>query len=77
MSISEYITKARVEEAKQLLRISTMSITEIAEKLSYWDATYFSKVFRKATGVTPSEYKARQTGIDQYAGPVEEPALTH
>jgi AraC family transcriptional regulator, transcriptional activator of pobA len=44
-------------EAKRYLRYSDQSVKEIAYSLGYEDPSYFSKVFKKLTGVTPNEYK--------------------
>lgn len=57
MSLKEYITSLRVEEAKGLLRASGMSVGEIALHLGYQDAKYFSRIFRNATGCSPRGYR--------------------
>lgn len=53
----EYLTKIRVEEAKWLLRSTDLSIVEIGIRIGYSDPGYFSKVFKKATGMTPNAYR--------------------
>lgn len=62
VAFSEYVNIARIEEAKRWLRISTISISQIGKKLSFWDSTHFTKVFRKWTGLTPSEYRKQEMG---------------
>jgi len=57
INVSEYLLRARIQESKRLLRQSDMTVTEIAEKLNYWDSTHFAKMFRKTTGKSPSEYR--------------------
>lgn len=57
--IAELIS-LRIENAKRLLIFSRMTVSEIADVVGFSSVYYFSKYFRKATGVTPSEYK-RQT----------------
>ncbi len=57
MTLSDYITRVRVEEAKRLLRISQFNITEISDQLNFYDSTYFAKVFKKETGMTPTEFR--------------------
>lgn len=57
MTIMDYVTKVRVEEAKKLLRNPRFQIEEIAEKLGYNDASYFSKVFRRNEGMSPSQFR--------------------
>lgn len=55
-TINEYITNLRINESKSLIRTSTMTLTEIADFIGYQNHSYFSKIFRKKTGVLPSEY---------------------
>ncbi len=57
MTLSDYITQVRVEEAKRLLRISDFSITEISDHLNFYDSAYFAKVFKKETGITPTKFR--------------------
>ncbi|WNQ12739.1 response regulator [Paenibacillus aurantius] len=57
VSINDYITSYRIEKAKALLRERGLKLYEIARMVGYQDANYFSKVFRKLTGVNPSEYR--------------------
>ncbi len=59
MTVSAFITGCRIEKAKTLLRGSTMNITEIAEEAGYHDIKYFSRVFTKTTGQTPSAFRNR------------------
>ncbi|RXZ82188.1 response regulator [Paenibacillaceae bacterium] len=56
----EYVTRKRMEKACELLRSSEQKVNEIAELVGYENQRYFSQVFKKFTGVTPSEYKAEQ-----------------
>ncbi|MBD0378608.1 response regulator transcription factor [Paenibacillus sedimenti] len=57
-NFSEYLTKVRMEHAKQLLAGSGLTAYEIAERVGYQDQRYFSKVFRKSTGLLPKQYRA-------------------
>lgn len=61
ISISEYITSLRVEEAKKLLRSTTMPISQIAQQVGYQDPKYFSRIFRKETGFYPRAYRQADT----------------
>ena len=56
-SFSEYLTSCRMYHAEILLSESERPIHEIASAVGYRDALYFSKVFRKHTGSSPSEYR--------------------
>ncbi len=51
-----YLTKLRVERAKQLLRDEGMSVRECAESVGFDDANYFCRVFKKETGIPPKRY---------------------
>lgn len=57
-----YITDQRVEVAKQLLCEGSMPINEIAHYVGISDWNYFSRVFKRRTGLTPSAYRANHTG---------------
>lgn len=57
MSITDYLNKVRVNKSKVLLKNAELMIYEIAEKVGFNDAQYFSTVFKKFVGVTPKEYK--------------------
>lgn len=52
-----HVIRIRIEEAKRLLRMTTMPISDVANAVGYDDAMQFSKIFRKHTGVSPSEYR--------------------
>lgn len=56
----EYLTKQRMELAKSLLMMSDKSITQIGSLVGYMERRYFTKVFQKYTGTTPSEYRERK-----------------
>lgn len=57
-TITEYITKVRMEKAKKMLKLTDLKIMEIAEKVGYEDPHYFSKVFKKYTGIHPQKYRS-------------------
>ncbi len=61
LSPIDYLTNYRVEEACNLLKTSNLSIAEIAISVGFFDQFYFSRVFKKATGVPPSKYLATLT----------------
>lgn len=56
MSVSDYIQKVRIEEAKELLR-QGKSCGEVACILNYTSQSYFIRQFKKQTGITPKLYR--------------------
>ena len=56
-SIIDYFTKLKVNEAKKLIRETKYNFFEISEMLMFSNSHYFSTVFKKHTGMTPSQYK--------------------
>jgi len=56
-TLTEYLTYKRIDEAKRLLRHTDKRLNEIAAEVGYKDPRYFSFVFRKVTGCTPSDYR--------------------
>ncbi len=62
LSYQEYLNNCRITEAKDLLRTSPQSVSEIAVSLGFADATGFGRIFKKLTGQTPSAYRASPEG---------------
>lgn len=54
---NEFLNEFRIEKAKRLLRDSTLRVFEIAEKVGYREYKYFVQVFKKVTGVTPTDFR--------------------
>jgi two-component system response regulator YesN len=63
MTFVNYLNHIRMEAAKELLRSTDMKALEIAEKVGYSDANYFSFSFRKNVGVSPKEYRNSSKGV--------------
>jgi two-component system response regulator YesN len=53
---SEYITEQKIAKAKRMLTEDNLKVYEVADALGFESAFYFSKVFKKVTGISPSEY---------------------
>lgn len=53
----EYLTNLRMNKAKEYLRCTSMRSSEIAGEIGYKDAHYFSYLFKKTQGMTPSDYR--------------------
>ncbi len=60
MTISDYITKYRMEKAKELIQKENTKLSYIAFEVGYNDTSYFSKCFKKYFGYLPSDVKNRQ-----------------
>ncbi|GAA4843089.1 AraC family transcriptional regulator [Paenibacillus vulneris] len=56
-SLKEYIQQVKVEEAKSLLKLNELSLSEICFRLNFNDQSYFTKVFKKFTGKTPKQFQ--------------------
>lgn len=57
MTPLQYLKKIRLKEARELLKSSNLSISEIAYRVGYLDVSYFTKLFREFTSKTPKEYR--------------------
>jgi YesN/AraC family two-component response regulator len=57
LTFSEYITRGRIQHAKELLISTNLSITDISEEVGYKTAKYFIKIFKELEGMTPSSYR--------------------
>ena len=57
-TISAYCGELRIQRAQELLATTPMKLRQIAEKLGYYDQYHFCKAFKKATGLSPSAYRA-------------------
>jgi len=56
-SFTEYVNACRMEEAKRLLRETTLRVFEIANRVGYKEYKYFVSVFKEHTGLRPSDYR--------------------
>lgn len=54
----EYITDYRIAKAKELLEFSNLQVQEVALQVGYNDVAYFSRIFRRETGATPSAFRS-------------------
>ncbi len=57
ITVSDYLTQYRMQQAKELISRSNVRLTDIAEKVGYNDPGYFSKSFKKFYGYSPSEFE--------------------
>ncbi len=56
LGIIEYFSKMKIDAAKHMMRSNRLNFTQISEKLGYSSIHYFSRQFKKISGMTPSEY---------------------
>jgi len=56
-SLIEYLQNLRVEEAKQLLESTDLPMEDISEQTGYSDTSFFRRLFKRLTGLTPSKYR--------------------
>lgn len=60
-NFTSYLTGFRVNEAKKLLRDRSISVKDVSMQVGYYDSNYFAKVFKRITGMIPSEYRDSET----------------
>lgn len=63
-SPKEYLIQLRINRAKQLLEISRGNMKNIAWQVGYTDEFYFSRIFKKVVGISPSEYVKKRTQFE-------------
>nr|WP_255407448.1 response regulator [Sporosarcina sp. P13] len=59
-SINEYITSERIEKSKELLSQTQYTITEISRLCGFSDLNYFTRIFKRRVGSTPSHYRKNE-----------------
>lgn len=69
-SPARYLKTYRLREAKKLLETTFLSVKEIVSKVGLGDQSHFAKDFKKAYGLTPTEYRASVTN-GKYFGPLQ------
>ena len=57
VNFSAYLNEFRIAKAKELLQNTRLNVREISLACGYSDANYFARVFKRITGVTPTEYR--------------------
>lgn len=58
-TLTEYITRMRIEKAKELLRLPDYFVYQVSEATGFNDPAYFSTLFKKYVGISPKEYKQK------------------
>lgn len=57
MTLIEYIQNLRIEEAKALLEEASLPVDDISDAVGYEDTSFFRRLFKRLTGLTPSQYR--------------------
>ena len=65
MSPMEYLIDIRIKESKILLRTTNYSISQVSDIVGFTTPTYFSKQFRKSTGISPTDYREQFQGVQK------------
>ena len=60
----DYLNQYRIDAAKKLLKDVKYNVIEVSEEAGFKNTRYFSKIFKKHVGITPSEYRKRHLGKD-------------
>lgn len=59
IGMAKYLNNIRIRKAQELLRATDLQIQEIADRVGYFDAKYFSRQFKLATGMTPAQFRQK------------------
>ncbi|MFS0726940.1 response regulator [Paenibacillus sp. 1P07SE] len=62
LTFLEYLTRCRIDKARYILEHTEVKVYQLAPLVGYQDPRYFTQVFKKITGMTPSEYRTQATG---------------
>lgn len=57
MNFSDYLKKIRIDNAKNMLLDTEQTVEDISYAVGYSDIKYFSRLFKKLTGLTPTEFR--------------------
>lgn len=69
----DYVQRLRIEEAKELLETTAAPVDAIGRAVGYEDTSFFRRLFKRQTGVTPARYRQRFAGIGKAPARAEAP----
>lgn len=61
VSFVDYLASIRIRKAKEIIENTNLNISDVAYKVGYIDANYFTRVFKRIEGITPSQYKKEKS----------------
>ncbi|HBF36880.1 MAG TPA: hypothetical protein DDW50_06125 [Firmicutes bacterium] len=64
MNFIDYVAEVRINEAKELLKSPDINIKDIGDMVGYSDPNYFTRVFKKIAGITPTEFRSKKIAIE-------------
>ena len=64
LALIDYVQNLRIEEAKRLLESPDLAADEISAKVGYEDASFFRRLFKRRTGLAPSQYRRAFSSVD-------------
>ena len=64
-TLTDYVNSRRVEQAAAMLRSGTLQVQTVAQYCGIPDVNYFSKLFKRYTGVSPKEFRATLAGVKE------------
>ena len=64
VTVTDYIRAQKIEYASILLTTTSRQVQEVAEAVGFYDVQYFSKLFKKEKGSTPSTYRQIEAGFE-------------
>lgn len=67
-TLGQAIRRSRLEAARTLLATTSQTVRAVAESVGYLDVTHFIRVFKKAAGVTPAQWRRRELGGGSLGG---------
>jgi two-component system response regulator YesN len=62
VTFGDFVTRQKIRRAMDILSVSPAKVSEVAAKVGYEDVKYFSQIFKKYTGKTPSEFREDHNG---------------
>ena len=64
----EYVHEVRIDEARRILESSSIAVDDVGFSVGYQDPTFFRRLFKRKTGLTPAAYRRKFATIAPYTG---------